>query len=286
MPVPRISIVTVNFNQSAFLEQTILSVISQGYPNLEYIIIDGGSTDGSVDIIKKYASHLHYWVSEPDNGLYEALQKGFSRSTGEIMAWINSDDLYHPYAFKMVADIFGRFPDIRWIMGSNSFFTEDGNCFNYGRDRADESWSQTRMFLRQGSFIQQESVFWRRDLWNAAGGYISQEHSLAADFELWLRFFRHEKLYSVSFLLAGFRLRRGQLSQRRRDEYMLQIRALLNAEKLSARQRTRIFFCRILLPLTNLAISPTWQQRLVFRLLQIPPRIVFDPEKGLAFREK
>ncbi len=95
MNYPKISIVTPSFNHAQFLEETILSVITQNYPNLEYVIIDGGSTDGSVDIIKKYEKHLTYWVSEPDNGHGDALNKGFAKSTGEIMAWINSDDKYY-----------------------------------------------------------------------------------------------------------------------------------------------------------------------------------------------
>ena len=117
---PKISIVTPSFNQAQFLEETILSVINQNYPNLEYIIIDGGSTDGSVDIIKKYEKHLTYWVSEPDNGHGHALNKGFSTTTGEIMAWINSDDKYYPSTFATVAEIFNKFSDINWIHGKNS----------------------------------------------------------------------------------------------------------------------------------------------------------------------
>lgn len=95
MNYPKISIVTPSFNQSEFLELTIRSVLDQGYPNLEYIVIDGGSTDGSVDIIKKYADKISYWVSEKDGGQYDAINKGFARSSGEIMGWINSSDLYY-----------------------------------------------------------------------------------------------------------------------------------------------------------------------------------------------
>ena len=94
MNYPKISIVTPSFNHAQFLEETILSVISQNYPDLEYIIIDGGSTDGSVEIIKKYEQYLTYWISEPDNGQSDALNKGFTRATGDIYGWLNSDDLY------------------------------------------------------------------------------------------------------------------------------------------------------------------------------------------------
>src|SRR6218665_2201901 len=95
MNFPKISIVTPVFNRVEYLEQTILSVIDQGYPNLEYIVIDGGSTDGTLEIIKKYEDRIFYWTSEPDNGMYDAINKGFKKASGQIMAWINSDDLYH-----------------------------------------------------------------------------------------------------------------------------------------------------------------------------------------------
>ena len=99
---PKFTIVTPNYNGDKFLEQTILSVINQNYPNLEYIIIDGGSNDSSIEIIKKYENYLTYWISEPDNGMYEAIQKGFDKSTGEIMAWVNSDDMSHNNSFFTV----------------------------------------------------------------------------------------------------------------------------------------------------------------------------------------
>jgi glycosyltransferase involved in cell wall biosynthesis len=94
--IPKISIITPSFNQAQFLDATVQSILSQNYPNLEYIIIDGGSTDGSLEIIKKYEKHLHFWCSEPDAGQYDAINKGFAHSTGEIMAWLNSDDMYCP----------------------------------------------------------------------------------------------------------------------------------------------------------------------------------------------
>jgi len=99
---PKISVVTVNYNKGNFIEETILSVINQNYPNLEYIIIDGASTDNSIEIIKKYEKHLAYFISEPDSGMTEALIKGFNKATGEILAWLNSDDTYLPGTLEFV----------------------------------------------------------------------------------------------------------------------------------------------------------------------------------------
>lgn len=115
---PRISIVTPSYNQAEFLERTIFSVLNQNYPKLEYIIIDGGSTDGSVEIIKKYDKYLTFWVSEKDNGQADAIRKGFARATGEILAWINSDDTYLPGTFLKVAKAFIKNPKVDLIFGN------------------------------------------------------------------------------------------------------------------------------------------------------------------------
>lgn len=194
----------MNYNGGRFLEETILSVLNQNYPNLEYIIIDGESTDNSLEIIKKYEDRLTYWISEKDEGQYHAVQKGFEKSTGDIMAWINSDDLYVPNSFYAVAQIFEEFPKVKWLMGIPREYNEQGVMMSritlpWGR------WSKYRYYTFDFQFIQQESSFWKRELWEQAGSNMDTSYMYAGDMELWARFFRHEKLHTTTATLAGFR---------------------------------------------------------------------------------
>jgi len=218
---PKISIITPNYNGAAYLEETIQSVLNQGYENLEYIIIDGGSTDGSVDIIRKHESRLAYWVSEPDAGLYHAIQKGFEKSTGDIMAWINSDDKYHPGAFSIVTELFCQFPQIEWLQGIPTVYDEKGRTVLVDNLR---SWCKADVYSGNYQWIQQESTFWRRSLWEKAGSTLDTRLRYAADFELWLRFFRHAELYSIKSLLSGFRFRSAnQISMDHHNEYIQEV---------------------------------------------------------------
>jgi len=226
---PKISVVTPNFNQGAFLEQTILSVIDQNYPNLEYIIIDGGSTDGSVEIIKKYESHLSYWISESDNGLYEAINKGFKQATGTILMWINSDDMLHPGALFNVGEIFYKFPQVSWITGINTSFDEYGRVI--GADRA-KGFTKFDFYTYNYYWLQQESTVWRKSLWDEAGGALNTDLKLAGDLDLWIRFFRHAELYACDILIGGFRMRsKGQLTTTSIDVYHAEARQTIKAER-------------------------------------------------------
>ena len=211
-PWPRISVVTPSYNQAPFIEQTIRSVLLAGYPNLEYIIIDGGSTDGSFEIIQKYEPWLSYWVSEPDGGHGDAINKGFARSTGEIMAWLNSDDLYYPWTLRTVANIMAALPQIEWLTTlSRGIVDAAGFCLGFSALPG-----LSRDAFLDGYYlplpIQQESTFWRRTLWERAGGYIDTGCRLAVDFELWCRLFLHAELYGTASPLAGFRIHAGQRS--------------------------------------------------------------------------
>jgi glycosyltransferase involved in cell wall biosynthesis len=207
-PYPKISIVTPNYNQGQFLEETILSVLNQNYLNLEYIIIDGGSTDGSIDIIKKYEGQLKYWISETDTGMYDAIQKGFAKSTGEIMAWINSDDIYMPNAFKTAVHLFNKHKEMQWLTGTCCNINENSLILNNGL--FSNTSSLKIKLLRK--YPSQEATFWKRDLWFKAGSKLDIQFRYAGDFDLWLRFTKHEKLYSTKSIFSAFRLRKGQLS--------------------------------------------------------------------------
>ena len=227
---PKISIVTTNLNGGAFLERTIRSVLDQEYPNLEYVIIDGGSNDDSIEIIKRYEDKFHYWTSEKDDGMYDAIQKGFARTSGAIMAWLNSDDVLHPRALQRVAELFTTYPEIKWMTGTPSFIDEVDNVYvPFALEYP--LWSKLRFYSFDYKWIQQESTFWRRDLWDRAGSSLNTSMSFAGDLELWLRFFRFEKLYCAPMLIGGFRMRRnGQKSIVNYRDYVKESNACIRKE--------------------------------------------------------
>jgi glycosyltransferase involved in cell wall biosynthesis len=197
---PKISIVTPSFNQVQFLEETILSIIGQGYPNLEYIIIDGGSTDGSIEIIKKYEKYLFYWVSEKDNVHADALNKGFAKSSGEIMAWLNSDDKYYHWTFNTVADVFVNHPHVEWITGMPSVYDAEGRIYGTG-DKCRNVYN----YLLGDFFLQQESIFWHRNLWERSGGKMNCQLKFMVDTDLWCRFFPLADIWHLNIVISGFR---------------------------------------------------------------------------------
>lgn len=208
--IPKISLVTAVYNQADTLEATLDSILGQRYPNLEYIVRDGGSTDGSVPILERYRKTFAHWTSGPDEGQYFALQSGFEASTGEVMGWINGDDVYFPWTLKLVGEIFVSFPQVDWIMGIPSVWQRD----------ALRSMRPMRCVPREliasgcytgGDFglLQQESTFWRRSLWEKAGA-LDTRYRLAGDFELWTRFARHAPLHLVDTVIGSFHYRGGE----------------------------------------------------------------------------
>ena len=220
---PRISVVTPSYNQAEFLEATIRSVLLQGYPELEYIILDGGSTDASLEIIERYRPWLSSAVIERDEGQYDAINKGFRTATGDVLTWINSDDMFTPNSFWAVGGIFADLrPEVEWITGVPSMWDRFGNGATVLQRPI-----LNRELIRLGAydgvtlnFIQQEGTFWSRDLWQRAGGCLDTSLSLAADYELWCRFADYAPLHGVSAVLAGNRRHPDQKTQRAMLAYM------------------------------------------------------------------
>ncbi len=286
MHFPKISIVTPTYNRADYLEDNILSIINQNYPNLEYIIVDGGSTDGTIDIIKKYESFLTFWTSEPDNGMYHAIQKGFEKSTGEIMAWLNSDDKYHPGALNIVSQIFSEVKEVDWLIGTPSLFNEIGQCVKIFPNTR---WSKSRFWTGDYKWIQQEAVFWRRSLWEKAGSTLNLSYRFAADFELWCRFFHFTKLFSVETILSGFRFHGNQISYLKNSEYEAEVKEIAKFLKPHHFQFLRFFIMKFLWALKNLLIKLNFQftnfiasvcSLLIDKLNFYPPIIFYDFDKN------
>jgi len=223
----KFSIVTPTHNAERFLAQTISSVLSQqGDLDIEYIIIDNESTDNTLAIAEDFRVQLGEMnsdrragrvsmtvVSKNDNGMYESVRRGFSMATGEIFAWINADDYYLPGAFTKVANVFSKLPEVKWLKGITSYIDERGENFNPGKCYLyAQDLIRRGLYGREAYFIQQDSVFWRADLWRATGG-LNESFRLAGDYELWMRFAEREPLYTLNFPTSSFRRVSGQLSE-------------------------------------------------------------------------
>jgi len=182
---PKISIVTPSYNQGAYLEKTILSVLDQEYPNIEHIVIDGGSTDNSLDIIKKYEKYLKYWVSEPDRGQSNAINKGFSHATGDLLTWLCSDDYYMPGALRTLATMAMANPEASAFVGAGRIIDETGNILYYKEPPHLITIETIYRWMNGGDFMQPSSIF-RRTAWELVGPLDENVH-IALDVDLWLR---------------------------------------------------------------------------------------------------
>ena len=201
---PRVSIVTPSFNQAHFIEETIRSVLDQDYPNLEYIIVDGVSTDGSVEIIKKYAHRLAWWVSEPDRGQTDAINKGFAHATGDILAWLNSDDTYVPGAIAEAVAFLQQHPEAGMVYGDANLTDEAGRVI--GRFPAQQT--DYRKLRRGSVHIPQQASFFHADLWKRVGP-LDPTFYFAMDYDLWVRLAKLAPLQYTPRLWANFRLHGG-----------------------------------------------------------------------------
>jgi glycosyltransferase involved in cell wall biosynthesis len=227
MSLPKISIVTPCYNSGRFLRRTIQSILGQNYEDLEYILQDAGSTDETTSILSEYHSRIAHCTSALDKGQYDAINKGFALATGEVMAWLNADDIYLQGTLPLIGLIFEQFPQIKWLstryplaINENDILISTGvipgfsmHGFLRGDNLPAMGWEGT-------AFIQQESTFWRRSLWEKAGGYVDSELQFAADFELWARFFQQEELYAIDVPLACFRKHASQKTSTNFQRYL------------------------------------------------------------------
>jgi len=198
---PKISIVTPSFNQGKFIEETIRSVLLQGYPNMEYIIIDGGSTDGTIEIIKKYEKWLTYWVSEPDRGQSHAINKGFNLSKGEIIAWINSDDFYLQGTLKKIAEMFCKNADTDMVFGECHTINEK---YEMVKIREVPNEFDLQRLITSDCFINQPSTFFRRRVIDDVGG-LCESLEFSMDYDLWIRIGLKYKVKRIDADLSCFR---------------------------------------------------------------------------------
>jgi glycosyltransferase involved in cell wall biosynthesis len=198
--LPRITIITPSYNQGQYIEDTILSIINQGYPNLEYIIIDGGSTDNTVEIIKKYSDRINYWVSEKDKGQSNAINKGFHKATGDIINWINSDDQLMPGALAAIARHFAENPDAVMIHGRIEYFGETKSYYSVNLPKND---LETRYAAH--ICMPQPACFYRKKLLDEQG-YLDESLHFSMDTDLFLRAGLHYKIVQVEDVISRFRL--------------------------------------------------------------------------------
>ena len=224
---PRITLVTPVFNGIRYIEETIRSIVYQGYPNLEYIVVDGGSSDGTVDIIHQYEKHISWWISRRDKGVYDALNTGFSRSTGTIMGWLNASDVLHTSGLFVVGSVFASLPSVDWLTGRPTRLNPNGMTVDI---RELPSWSRYRFLAGANKYIQQESTFWRRSLWEKAGGELNATYRDVGDFDLWVRFVRYAPLYSVDALIGGYRFHSDAISSSNMERYSQRCDKIIESE--------------------------------------------------------
>jgi glycosyltransferase involved in cell wall biosynthesis len=203
---PRISIVTPSYQQGDYIDRTIRSVVHQSYQNLQYFVQDGGSTDITVDVLKRYEDNISGWVSEKDSGQSQAINLGFDHTNGEIMAWLNSDDLLMPGALHTVADYFNRHPNVDVVYGNRLLIDENdmeiGRWILPGHDSAVLSWAD---------YVPQETLFWRRRIWEKVGGQIDESFRFAMDWDLLVRFRdAGAKFAHIPQFLGAFRIHEHQ----------------------------------------------------------------------------
>ena len=223
----RFCMVTTNFNYGEYIDECLRSVVtSRGFDRVDYIVMDGGSTDGSVEVIKKYVPQLKHWQSRKDAGMYHAIQAGFSQSDAPYMGWLNSDDQVAPWAIQTALDIFDQLPEVRWITSRFPMQArKDGVVIKADFVPGVDNWGffngehVRSLGLPSSGWIVQDCTFWRRDLWDEVGATFDHSLKLAGDFELWARFIQKTDLYVVPVPFGIYRVHGGNKAIVSRDAY-------------------------------------------------------------------
>jgi glycosyltransferase involved in cell wall biosynthesis len=219
--LPKITVITTCYNHAAYIETTLKSVISQGYPNLEYIVIDGGSTDGSQEIIEGYRDYLTDFLIEPNTLQIHKLIKGFACATGDILCMLNSDDVFEPGVLEEVAQFFLNNPQARVVYGDYSWIDTEGNVMS----RRKEIDFNRFIFMYDVNYIPQPSTFWRRDLYEEIGG-LTLDFDVATDFDLWMKFADVTQVYHMRRYWSKYRIHPKQKSVNNNDKLSREINAI------------------------------------------------------------
>jgi glycosyltransferase involved in cell wall biosynthesis len=198
---PLVTVVTPSYNQSAYLEETILSVLEQDYKNIQYVVIDGGSSDGSVDILEKYEGRISHWISEKDRGQTDAINKGFALAEGEIICWLNSDDTFLPNAVSQAVEYLSDHPDVGLVYGDANYI--DGHSSVIGKFPAAQT--SLKKLKRGYVHIPQQASFFRKPLWDQVGP-LDPKYFFAMDYDLWVRLASVSRIVYLPRTWANFRL--------------------------------------------------------------------------------
>lgn len=244
---PRISVITPSYNQAAFLERTIRSILDQNYPNLEYIIIDGGSTDGSVEIIKRYSSQLAFWESTPDRGQSHAINKGLQRASGDWVCWQNSDDIFYSPAFFLVSRVIQRNPQLDFIIGDINLIDESDNLIRpmcYVKPTY-------KSLLAEGMVLTNQAAFWRRNI-NYGIGWLDESLHYGFDYEWFLRLLKHtNKSHHIPRYLGALRFHDETKTSLNQDKFKSEYREILGGKSLIWWEKSFYIVRRLVLTLAD-----------------------------------
>ena len=206
VPAPRVTIVTPALGGDEYLEATLRSVVHQDYPNLEFIVIEDGSSGARRRVLEQYTGRFCWEVCPPGTELCAALNMAFSKSTGEILGWLEPGEMLHTNGLAVIGGVFAALPEAQWITGRPFNFSLSGMPIGM---KHLERWSRIRFLAGGNKYIHRDTTFWRRGLWERAGGRLATEYGVAGEFDLFVRFFRHARLYSVNALIGGYRTHPG-----------------------------------------------------------------------------